>query len=98
MTRPRASASSAASAATPAPQPSLAEELRRLEEIVRELEREDGDLDRSLALFEEGVTRLRAARERLAQAEAKVQKVLAEADGSVRLVPLDGEAGTSNDN
>jgi len=73
--------------------PSLAEELRRLEEIVRQLEREDGDLDKALALFEEGVTRLRTARERLAQAEAKVQKVLAEADGTLRLEPLDGGTG-----
>ncbi len=71
--------------------PSLADELRRLEEIVRQLEREDGDLDQSLALFEEGVTRLRAARERLLQAEARVQKVLRDAEGTLRLESLDGE-------
>ncbi len=76
----------------PAPAPSLAEELKRLEEIVRQLEREDGDLDGALALFEEGVTRLRRARERLAQAESRVQKVLADARGTLRLEDLDGEA------
>jgi exonuclease VII small subunit len=32
------------------PQVSLSEEIRRLEEIVRKLEREDADLDQSLAL------------------------------------------------
>lgn len=73
----------------PTPAPSLAEELQRLEEIVRQLEREDGDLDRALALFEEGVTRLRRARERLAQAESRVQKVLADASGALRLEDLD---------
>jgi exodeoxyribonuclease VII small subunit len=71
------------------PEPSLADELRRLEEIVRGLEREDGDLDRALALFEEGVGRLRAARERLAQAEARVQKVLERADGTIKVEPMD---------
>ena len=64
--------------------PTLAEDLKRLEEIVRELESDDGDLDRSLALFEEGVARLRAARERLGQAEARVKKVLEDAQGSLR--------------
>lgn len=70
---------------------SLAEDLRRLEEIVRQLERDDGDLDRALALFEEGVTRLRAARERLLQAESRVQKVLEDAEGTLRLEALDDE-------
>jgi len=42
--------------------PTLAEDLRRLEEIVRRLESNDGDLDQALALFEEGVARLRSAR------------------------------------
>lgn len=71
------------------PQPSLAEDLRRLEEIVRQLERDDGDLDRALGLFEEGVARLRAARERLLQAETRVQKVLEDAEGTLRLEALD---------
>jgi exodeoxyribonuclease VII small subunit len=68
---------------------SIAQDLARLEEIVRRLEAEDVELDAALALFEEGVTRLRAARERLASAEVKVQTVLEEA-GDLRLTDLDG--------
>jgi len=67
-----------------APRPSLADDLKRLEEIVRKLERDDGDLDQSLALFEEGVQRLRGARERLTEAEARVRKVLEESGGTLR--------------
>jgi exodeoxyribonuclease VII small subunit len=70
--------------------PTLQDDLRRLEEIVRRLEADDADLDAALALFEEGVVRLRAARERLAEAEARVRKVVEQADGSVELVDLDG--------
>ena len=69
--------------------PSLADELARLEEIVRRLEAEDVELDAALALFEEGVARLRAARERLAAAELKVQSVIEEAGGDIRLTDLD---------
>jgi len=67
----------------------LAEDLQRLEEIVRQLERDDGDLDRSLALFEEGVARLRAARERLGEAETRVKKVLEDAQGTLRTEDVD---------
>jgi exodeoxyribonuclease VII small subunit len=73
-----------------APPPSLAADLQRLEEIVRQLERDDGDLDQSLALFEEGVARLRAARERLGEAEARVKKVLEDAQGALRTEDVDG--------
>ena len=73
------------SSATP-----LSEELARLEEIVRRLEADDVELDAALILFEEGVTRLRAARERLAAAELKVQQVLEEAGGDIRLSKMDG--------
>ena len=68
---------------------SIAQDLNRLEEIVRRLEADDVELDAALALFEEGVARLRAARERLASAEVTVQTVLEEA-GDLRLTDLDG--------
>jgi exodeoxyribonuclease VII small subunit len=67
---------------------SIAQDLTRLEEIVRKLEADDVELDAALALFEEGVARLRAARERLLSAEVKVQAVLEEA-GDLRLTDLD---------
>lgn len=70
--------------------PTLSDELRRLEDIVRQLESSDLDLDAALALFQEGVTRLRAARERLGAAEVEVKKVLEQADGTLRMVGLDG--------
>jgi exodeoxyribonuclease VII small subunit len=69
---------------------SIAKDLNRLEEIVRKLEADDVELDAALALFEEGVARLRAAREHLAAAEVKVQTVLEEAGGDLRLSDLDG--------
>jgi len=56
--------------------PTFAAELARLEEIVRRLESQDLDLDESLKLFEEGIERLRAVRDRLAGAEAKVRQIL----------------------
>jgi exodeoxyribonuclease VII small subunit len=67
----------------------LSEELSRLEEIVRRLESEELELDAALELFEEGVVRLRAARDRLTAAELKVQAVLAEAGSDIRFTKLD---------
>lgn len=64
----------------------LGDDLRRLEEIVRHLEEDDLDLDRSLALFEEGIRYLRQAREVLSAADARVQEVVAEADDTIRMV------------
>lgn len=70
--------------------PSLQEDLARLDAIVRGLEANDVDLDRALALFEEGVERLRSARERLATAELRLRQLREAADGSVRLEDLPG--------
>jgi exodeoxyribonuclease VII small subunit len=61
----------------------FAKELERLDAIVRKLEAEDLDLDEALKLFEEGIERLRAAREQLTQAEVKVKKAL-KGEGSGR--------------
>lgn len=63
---------------------SFKEELERLEVIVRALEQDDLDLDRALELFEEGVARLKAARELLQQSELTVKRVLEAADGTLR--------------
>lgn len=51
------------------------DELRRLEEIVRALEGEDLELGDALTLFEEGVERVRQARDLLREAEAKVREL-----------------------
>ena len=67
----------------------IADDLIRLEEIVRRLEADDIELDAALALFEEGVARLRSARERLAAADLKVQAVLEGAGGDLHLQDLD---------
>jgi exodeoxyribonuclease VII small subunit len=68
----------------------FAAELAQLEDIVRRLEGEELDLDEALRLFEDGVTRLRRAREQLAAAEVRVRQVLAERGGALRVEPLDG--------
>lgn len=63
--------------------PSLQSDLERLEQIVKALETEDVDLDKALALFEEGVGRLREARKRLGDAELRLRQLREAADGSV---------------
>ena len=55
---------------------------KRLEEIVTELESENIDLQRALALFEEGVTCLREATEDLGKVEARVRRLVERADGT----------------
>ena len=67
----------------------FAQDLERLELIVRRLEAEELDLDEALRLFEEGVERLRAARERLGAAELRVRQVLADQAGKLRFEDLD---------
>jgi len=70
---------------------SFAQQLERLEEIVRRLESQDlnVDLDEALKLFEEGVERLREARERLTAAEAQVRQVLADRAGNFKVEDFD---------
>lgn len=67
----------------------FAQQVERLEEIVRRLEGEELDLDAALKLFEEGIERLREARERLTAAEAQVKQVLADKAGKLHLEDLD---------
>jgi exonuclease VII small subunit len=48
------------------------------------------ELSRALALFEEGVERLRSATGELSRAEAQVQRLVERADGTFELDPLRG--------
>lgn len=69
--------------------PTFAQQLERLEDIVRRLESPELDLDEALKLFEEGVEGLRAMRERLSSAETTVKQVLADQAGVLRTEDLD---------
>lgn len=71
------------------PVPSFRDEVQRLEAIVRALEDEGLDLDAALALFEEGVERLKSARALLREGELTVRTVIQNADGTLDTTDLD---------
>jgi exodeoxyribonuclease VII small subunit len=71
-----------------ADQKSLEERLARLEEIVQELEREEVSLEKSLALFEEGVRLADAVRRKLEESRLRVKQVLEKVE-----LPFDWEGG-----
>ena len=60
--------------------------VARLEAIAEELERDGIDLARALELFDEGIEHLRAAADDLANAEARVQRLIERADGMFDVV------------
>lgn len=66
------------------------EDLARIEHIVEELERDDLELERALALFEEGVERLRSASKALERAEGQVRLLVERSDGSFELADTNG--------
>lgn len=68
---------------------SFEEDVGRLEAIVRELERDELDLDGALRLFEEGIARLRTASSALGDAQGRVRELVETADGALRAVDRD---------
>jgi exodeoxyribonuclease VII small subunit len=60
--------------------PSLEGRLKRLEEILSALEADELELERALALFEEGVGHVRAAERILAATELRVEELLGDDD------------------
>jgi len=50
--------------------------LRRLEQIMGQLEADEVDVEKALALFEEGVGHVRAAERILAETELRVEELL----------------------
>lgn len=65
--------------------------LAALEKIVRELERGDLPLEKSLQLFEQGVRLSRECQERLNQAERRIEVLLRDEAGRPVIQALDEE-------
>lgn len=62
--------------------PSFEENMNRLEQIVRAMERGEVPLEESLKLFQEGTELVRACGKLLDDAEQQVTKIVTQADGS----------------
>lgn len=65
--------------------------MQRLEQIVRALERGDVPLEESLKLFQEGTALVRDCGKLLDDAQLQIQKVLTAADGSPVLEDMPNE-------
>lgn len=65
--------------------------LRRLEEIVSALEVDDVELERALALFEEGIGHVRHAERILARTELRVEELLGSQSPITRPLRTEGE-------
>lgn len=73
--------------------------LEELERIVRELERGDLPLEKSLELFEQGVKLSRACQERLNEAERRIEILTRDNQGrpAVRPFDMDKELGAAGE-
>lgn len=63
--------------------------LAELEEIVRDLETGDGDLDTSINGYTRGVFLKKHCEAKLKEAEARIDKIVVGADGAPTTEPLD---------
>ena len=70
--------------------------LKRLEDVVTQLETGELPLEKSLAVFEEGVRLSRLGSDRLDQAERRVEELLAQGDKmTTRSLDVDGAQESS---
>ena len=65
--------------------------LGELETIVRNLEQGGTPLDQSINAYERGVTLKKHCEAKLREAQAKIEKITVDKDGSVSTQPLDEE-------
>ncbi len=66
--------------------------LTRLEEIVSKLEDGGLELDKSIELFEEGVSTAKGLQKKLDEAEKKIERLTKDHDGSLTTKPAGAEA------
>ncbi|MDE2435842.1 MAG: exodeoxyribonuclease VII small subunit [Sphingomonadales bacterium] len=73
---------------------SFEDALRSLEEVVRKLESGEVPLDETITLYERGEALRKHCQARLDAAQARIEKIVAGADGQAAAVqPFDPEAG-----
>ena len=72
--------------------------LEELERIVRELERGDLPLEKSLELFEQGVKLSRACQERLNEAERRIEILTRDNQGKPVVRAFEAEVESGDDN
>ena len=65
------------------------ESLNELEKIVHQLEDGDLSLEASLEIFEKGVKLSRDCRERLSKAERRIEVLMKDAGGEIRVEEID---------
>lgn len=65
--------------------------MAELEEIVNLLEAGKGKLDDAIRSYERGAALRRHCETKLAEAQARIDRIVAGADGTVSTVPLDSE-------
>lgn len=65
--------------------------LKRLEEIVAELEKEDIELDKSLEIFEEAIGLSRFLNKKLDEAEKRIEILTRDQGGELRAKPFPAE-------
>ena len=70
---------------------SFEDALAKLEAIVRDVEEGKIGLEDSIRRYEDGVKLLKRCRSILAEAEMKIQKLQATAEGEVRTEPFDSQ-------
>ncbi|MBI4829824.1 MAG: exodeoxyribonuclease VII small subunit [Nitrospinae bacterium] len=74
-------------------EPSFEASLKRLEDIVNKLEEGELDLDKSIALFEEGVAVTKRLQKKLEEAERKIEKLTRASGGELTAAPMEDEGG-----
>lgn len=73
------------------------ESLKRLEDLVERLESGEISLEESLQDFESGVALVRTLRERLDQAQQRVDKIVEQEGGETAAQPMDLMDGDDED-
>ena len=68
------------------------EALQKLEVIVKKMESGEMSLDDSLKAFEEGIKLARFCASMLDEAQRKVEQLISDKDGSLKLAPFEDNA------